>query len=99
MDMICNRCGKHIDVHGGYFRTVRGPHHSTCPKPDLSAQSFDSNESLFVQIPCYEVWMKKDGSELVMLGNVLTIKDHDCDQMGCGQCHVVARVKTVPTEE
>ena len=56
----------------------------------------------YTKLPSYEVWMKDDGLELIILGDPPQGGDdysHNCDQMGCGTCHVLARARvTHPAE-
>ena len=48
----------------------------------------------FRKLPAYEVWT--NGSDFIVLGDPPMQDDdseegHNCDQMGCGACHVIAR--------
>jgi hypothetical protein len=45
------------------------------------------------RLDAQEVWT--DGSDLVVLGQPPDGEEsgHDCDEMGCAQCHVLARTE------
>jgi hypothetical protein len=41
-------------------------------------------------LPVTEVWV--DGADVIILGEPDSDDEsHNCDEMGCGQCHVIAR--------